>query len=118
MEATKRPWTYRANSRQRVLNTRDYVEICDPGGPLGIYAFLRPGEPKDDIETQNFHDMLLAVNHFEEIVEAAENVCLAVRAAPVNRLAVGVDEDLAIRTQYFMREVDRLSALLAKIKEG
>lgn len=71
MRHTPRPWAYRPNSRQRILNRRDYVELCGPGSnPLGIYAFLRPGEPEDDIETGNFHYLLKAINVHEEMLEA------------------------------------------------
>ena len=51
-----------------------------------------------------------------ELVTAAKALCVAIRMAPTDRLPAGQDEDVAIRTQYFLNQVDALSALLARVK--
>ena len=49
----------------------------------------------------------------EELAILVKALCRAVRMAPTDRLKAGIDEDLAIRTQYFITEIDAVSAALS-----
>ena len=100
------------------------------GGRIIAWLARHPGQhPKEEAFAQEQADAerlaacwnaLVGLNPdaIKGLVKAAEAVCQAVRMAPTDRVSAGIDEDLAIRTQYFMAQVDALSALLAKIKEG
>ena len=113
MDVTKRPWTAIkrmagvVNIEVSALDMRSVIarirddELCPEHG--GNYE-------------ANARLIVLAVNHFEEMREAANALCAAVRLAPTDRVAAGVDEDLAIRTQYFMAQIDALSALIKRVK--